>query len=83
MRTSAAGVLCLILATQAVKAQQTGTTGGPLSAIDWLSQSVATPTAAGTGATAVTEPPVAEAGTAVPAGVTTSSLDAPSPMLSD
>ncbi|MDK2773629.1 hypothetical protein [Tabrizicola sp.] len=79
MRTSAAGVLCLILATQAVKAQQTGTTGGPLSAIDWLSQSVATPTAAGTGATAVTEPPVAEAGTAVPAGVTTSSLDAPSP----
>jgi hypothetical protein len=52
---------------------------GPLSAIDWLSQSVATPAGAGTSTTAIDEPPVAEAGSALPATVTTSSLDGPSP----
>ncbi len=54
--------------------------GGPLSAIDWLSQSVATPAAAGAApATAINEPPVTEAGAALPAAVTTSALDGPSP----
>ncbi|MFO1202950.1 MAG: hypothetical protein U1E58_09985 [Tabrizicola sp.] len=55
--------------------------GGPLSAIDWLSQSVATPVAAGTAGVGVgiDEPPVTEAGGALPAQVTTSALDGPSP----
>jgi hypothetical protein len=81
MRTSKAGFLTLFLAAQPVLAQEAGTTGGPLSAIDWLSQSVATPATAvtGTGTAAVDEPPVAEAGGALPATVTTSSLDGPSP----
>ena len=55
--------------------------GGPLSAIDWLSQSVATPAVAGTtGISAgVDEAPVAKAGSALPATVTTTALDGPSP----
>lgn len=53
--------------------------GGPLSAIDWLSQSVATPAMAGTVAPSLDEPPVTEAGGALPATVTTSALDGPSP----
>ncbi|WP_242678995.1 hypothetical protein [Rhodobacter calidifons] len=81
MRTSAAGVLFLILAIQPAAAQEAGTTGGPLSAIDWLSQSVATPAAAAPDAGLVLpdEPPVAAAGTTLPADVTTSSLDGPAP----
>lgn len=75
MRTSAAGVLSLLMLGGPAAAQDTG----PLSAIDWLSQSVATPVAAGTFAPSVDEPPVAEAGGAVPATVTTSPLDGPSP----
>jgi hypothetical protein len=85
MRTSAAGFLSLILATGVaalpVSAQDSGTSDGPLSAIDWLSESVATPAAAAPGdaADGIDEPPVAEAGSALPATVTTSSLDGPSP----
>lgn len=81
MRTGSAGVLFLILSLQPAPAQEAGTTGGPLSAIDWLSQSVATPAAAmpETGPVRPDEPPVAEAGSALPATVTTSSLDGPAP----
>ncbi|MDP3194557.1 hypothetical protein [Tabrizicola sp.] len=76
MRTSAAGVLSLLMLGGPAAAQDTG---GPLSAIDWLSQSVATPATAGTVAPSLDEPPVTEAGGALPATVTTSSLDGPSP----
>jgi hypothetical protein len=79
MRTSRARLLCLALAASPVGAEEASTTGGPLSAIDWLSQSVATPAVAGATATAVDEPPVAEAGSALPSTVTTSALDGPSP----
>lgn len=85
MRTSAVrlfGLLVLAgpLTVQDLSAQEAG---GPLSAIDWLSQSVATPASAGTAApstgTAIDEPPVTKAGGALPAAVTTSALDGPSP----
>ncbi|MES2914708.1 MAG: hypothetical protein V4753_06270 [Pseudomonadota bacterium] len=81
MRTTKAGLLSLVLIAQPVAGQEAGTPGGPLSAIDWLSQSVATPATAvtGTGSSGVVEPPVAEAGSALPASVSTSSLDGPSP----
>ncbi|MFN3991671.1 MAG: hypothetical protein ACK4IU_02045 [Tabrizicola flagellatus] len=81
MRTGSAGVLFLILSLQPAPAQEAGTTGGPLSAIDWLSQSVATPATAvpEAGTTKPDEPPVAAAGSALPSTVTTSSLDGPSP----
>jgi hypothetical protein len=83
MRTSAAGFLSLILVSGVAlpgAAQDTATAEGPLSAIDWLSQSVATPAAAAPGtSTTIDEPPVAEAGSALPSSVTTSSLDGPSP----
>lgn len=75
MRISAAGVLSLLMLGGPAAAQD----AGPLSAIDWLSQSVATPVTAGSFAPSVDEPPVAEAGGAVPATVTTSPLDGPSP----
>ena len=54
---------------------------GPLSAIDWLSQSVATPAAKDTGgiAVAINEPPVADQGGALPEPVSTTALDGPSP----
>ena len=76
MRTSRAGLLALILAGPAAGQEASE----PLSAIDWLSQSVTTPAAApGTAPVVVDEPPVAKAGSALPATVTTSSLDGPSP----
>ncbi len=80
-RFGTVGLLSLILAGGPVTAQDGGTAGGPLSAIDWLSQSVAAQATAGSGngTTAVDEPPVAEAGGALPASVSTSSLDGPSP----
>jgi hypothetical protein len=80
MRTSATGFLCLMMTTMPLLAQD-ASTGGPLSAIDWLSQSVTTPAGALTGSEqpAVDEPPVTEAGGALPAMVTTSALDGPSP----
>lgn len=77
MRTSAAGLLSLLIFSDPVAGQDNA---GPLSAIDWLSQSVATPATAGTaGTVAIDEPPVTEAGGALPATVTTSALDGPSP----
>jgi hypothetical protein len=79
MRTSRAGILCLTLAAFPVAAQDANPTGGPLSAIDWLSQSVATPAVVGALSGPVDEPPVAETGGALPATVTTSALDGPTP----
>ncbi|HEY6918802.1 MAG TPA: hypothetical protein VI412_06040 [Tabrizicola sp.] len=77
MRTSAAGLLSLLIFGNPVFGQDSS---GPLSAIDWLSQSVATPASAAPAAgVGIDEPPVTEAGGALPATVTTSSLDGPSP----
>ncbi|MGL4234927.1 hypothetical protein [Tabrizicola sp.] len=78
MRTSAAGLFVLLTCTGPLVAQDDS---GPLSAIDWLSKSVATPaTATPDGvSTGIDEPPVTEAGGALPATVTTSALDGPSP----
>lgn len=78
MRTSAASLLSLLIFTDPATGQDNG---GPLSAIDWLSQSVATPATATTAGTplGIDEPPVTEAGGALPATVTTSALDGPSP----
>ena len=78
MRISAAGLLSLVFLGGPLAAEEAG---GPLSAIDWLSESVATPASAATPAPSagVDEPPVTEAGGALPAQVTTSTLDGPSP----
>jgi len=78
MRTSAVGFLSFLVLAGPLAAQDGN---GPLSAIDWLSKSVATPAVAGTAgiATAIDEPPVTKAGGALPATVTTSALDGPSP----
>jgi hypothetical protein len=78
MRISAAGLLSLSMLAGPLAAQDAS---GPLSAIDWLSQSVATPAAAASAdvPTAIDEPPVAKAGGALPASVTTTALDGPSP----
>jgi hypothetical protein len=78
MRTSAAGFLSLLILAGPGTAQEANGTGGPLSAIDWLSESVATPAAASV-PVAIDEPPVTEAGGALPATVTTSALDGPAP----
>ena len=81
MRISVARLVLLLISAGPLSAQEGKDSGGPLSAIDWLSQSVATPAAAGTGGVtvAIEEPPVTEAGGALPATVTTSTLDGPSP----
>ena len=78
MRISAAGLFSLIFWTAPVAAQDGG---GPLSAIDWLSQSVATPAMQiGNGLpTAIDEPPVTGEGGALPEPVATTALDGPSP----
>lgn len=76
MRTSAAGFLSLLIISVPAAGQDAG---GPLSAIDWLSQSVATPATAGPVAPSIDEPPVTQVGGALPAAVTTSPLDGPSP----
>jgi hypothetical protein len=75
MRIEAAALFLLMLGSAAA-AQD-----GPLSAIDWLSQSVATPAAEDTGgiAVAIDEPPVADQGGALPEPVSTTALDGPSP----
>ena len=76
--SSAAGllVLCLCAAAAPLRAQD----DGPLSAIDWLSQSITTPASANSaGGSAVTEPPVTEQGGALPDPVATTALDGPSP----
>jgi hypothetical protein len=55
--------------------------GGPLSAIDWLSQSVAAPAGQQSGGIAVVidEPPVTGQGGALPEPVATTALDGPTP----
>jgi hypothetical protein len=78
MRIKTAGLLVLLAGTAPLAAQEGG---GPLSAIDWLSQSVATPAAQDTGgvAMAIDEPPVTGQGGALPQPVATTALDGPSP----
>jgi hypothetical protein len=78
MRTSSFGLICLLAAAGPLAAQDTG---GPLSAIDWLSKSVASSANASTGgvAVAIDEPPVTDEGGALPSTVTTSALDGPAP----
>lgn len=73
-----AGALFLIIGVAPAAAEQAD---GPLSAIDWLSQSIATPAAGDAGglAIAINEPPVAGQGSALPDPVLTTSLDAPTP----
>jgi hypothetical protein len=77
MRISIGGLLALWLGSGAALAQE----GGPLSAIDWLSQSVATPAGQDTGGltVAIDEPPVTGQGGALPEPVATTALDAPNP----
>lgn len=78
MRTSAVSAAVFLVLGGPLAAQDPQ--GGPLSAIDWLSQSVATPVAATPGvATGIDEPPVAAQGSALPQPVTTTALDGPNP----
>lgn len=74
----AALVIAALCAGWAGSAQAEGT--APLSAIDWLSQSVSTPsgTAVGGAARVLEEAPVVEGG-ALPEDVATSAIDGPSP----
>ncbi len=77
MRIKAASfaVLGLLATSFPLRAQEEG----PLSAIDWLSQSITTPaSAAPGGGTAIDEPPVTDGG-ALPEPVATTVLDGPSP----
>lgn len=76
MRTSAGSVVVIFGLCGPLQAQDAS--GGPLSAIDWLSQSVATPAASGV-AVGIDEPPVAVDGGALPEPVTTTALDGPNP----
>jgi hypothetical protein len=76
MRTSAGSVVVVLSLCGPLHAQDA--TGGPLSAIDWLSQSVATPAAGGV-AVGIDEPPVAVDGGALPEPVTVTALDGPNP----
>jgi hypothetical protein len=78
MRINAAGLLVLVLGSGPLAAQDGAS---PLSAIDWLSQSVATPAMQDTGglAIAIDEPPVTGQGGALPEPVATTALDGPSP----
>jgi hypothetical protein len=77
MLTRLAGVAALIVSAGSVGAQD----GGPLSAIDWLSQSVAAPAGQASGGIAVVidEPPVTGQGGALPEPVATTALDGPTP----
>jgi hypothetical protein len=83
MRIKAAGLLVLLIGSGSVCAQEPAVqeAGGPLSAIDWLSQSVATPAAQDTGGLplVIDEPPVSGQGSALPDPVATTSLDGPAP----
>lgn len=78
MWTSTAWVSALIIGTGPALGQESQ---GPLSAIDWLSQSVAVPASQDSGGlpVAIDEPPVTGAGNALPEPVLTTALDAPSP----
>lgn len=78
MRTSAVSAVAFLALSGPLPAQEVS--GGPLSAIDWLSESVATPVASAPGvATGIDEPPVAADGSALPQPVTTTTLDGPNP----
>lgn len=83
MRIDTAGLVFLLSAAGPVLAQTANAqaSGGPLSAIDWLSQSVATPATQDSGGlpVAIDEPPVTGQGAALPDPVATTSLDGPSP----
>lgn len=70
-------VLAVLLAAAPARLAAEAGTGEPLSAIDWLSRSVATPTAMPTPAAHPPEPPVATAITQAPIRVLP--LDGPSP----
>lgn len=76
MRPIKAAALILVCVGSAVVAED-----APLSAIDWLSQSVATPAAQDSGglAVAIDEPPVTGEGGALPQPVATTALDGPQP----
>lgn len=78
MRTSTAWVSALILLAMPLRGQEAS---GPLSVIDWLSESVAVPASEDSGGltVAINEPPVTDPGGALPEPVVTMSLDAPSP----
>ena len=77
MRISVSAGLCFLLGAGMAQAQE----GGPLSAIDWLSQSVAASGPRDTGGleVAIDEPPVTGDGGALPEPVSTSTLDGPAP----
>lgn len=78
MRTRTVSAVAFLALTGPLSAQDGA--GGPLSAIDWLSQSVATPVTAAPGvASGIDEPPVTEQGGAIPDPVTTTALDGPNP----
>ena len=77
MRTSVVSVLLGLGLCGSAAGQEA--TGGPLSAIDWLSQSVATPTGSGGVVVGIDEPPVVDQGGALPLPVTTTALDGPNP----
>jgi hypothetical protein len=82
MLTRLAGVAALMMTAGPLGAQDAGVPGGgPLSAIDWLSQSIAAPAGQETGgiAVAIDEPPVTGQGGALPEPVATTDLDGPSP----
>jgi len=74
MQSSTASLLIWLAGTLPLAAQESG---DPLSAIDWLSESVSTP-ASGTVVT-IDEPPVTGEGGALPEPVATSALDGPAP----
>jgi hypothetical protein len=77
MLTRLVGAAALIFSAGLVGAQD----GGPLSAIDWLSQSIAAPAGQTSGgiAIAIDEPPVTGQGGALPQPVATTALDGPAP----
>ncbi len=85
MRIDAAGLICLlsgtVLAGLSPGPGLAQDTGGPLSAIDWLSQSVSVPAGQNAGGVplAINEPPVTGQGGALPQPVATSTLDGPTP----
>ena len=82
MLTRLAGVAALMISAAPLAAQESGAQdGGPLSAIDWLSQSISAPAGSGNGgvAVAIDEPPVTGQGGALPEPVATTSLDGPAP----
>ena len=74
MRSNINGIVVWLAAALPGAAQEGA---APLSAIDWLSESVATP--AGSTSVIINEPPVTRPGGALPEPVATSTLDGPTP----